>query len=312
MIGIQFAYILVISIVVTSSSELDKSNKLITRGYIEDLKTKINFETYTYDNHPFKDMSLSQIKKKLGLNLTITKREVVYGNSDDKDLPVEFDSRRQWEGCIHPIRDQGDCGSCWAFAASGVLSDRYCIASKGKVNVVLSPQDLVSCDDTDLGCGGGTIDDSWMYLTYTGIATEKCYPYESADGDSRKCKTTCKDGSEILKYSAKNNWGLRTITDAKKSLIEYGPVETGFSVYEDFISYSSGVYRYATGQYLGGHAVKIIGWGIDEDGSEHWIVANSWGASWGEEGYFRIGFGECNFEDDLWAGQAEYNELFLE
>ena len=76
-------------------------------------------------------------------------------------VPATFDSRQRWGGCVHAIRDQGQCGSCWAFAATEALSDRFCIASGGSVNVVLSPEDMVSCDTGNMGCNGGYLDRAW-------------------------------------------------------------------------------------------------------------------------------------------------------
>jgi len=93
----------------------------------------------------------------------------------------------------------------------------------------------------------------------------------------------------------------------KKTISTEGPIEAGFEVYDDFMSYKSGVYRRNSDNLLGGHAVKIVGWGKEKDGSEHWIVANSWNTKWGEQGFFRIAFGECSFEETLWSGTPDQN-----
>jgi len=86
-------------------------------------------------------------------------------------------------------------------------------------------------------------------------------------------------------------------------IMTYGPVEASFNVYQDFESYVSGVYVHKTGSYVGGHAVKIIGWGVDS-GTAYWTVANSWNADWGEQGFFRIirGVNECGIEASIVAG----------
>lgn len=94
-------------------------------------------------------------------------------------VPDSFDSRTEWGDCIHAIRDQAQCGSCWAFAASETLSDRFCIASGKKVDVVLSPQDMVSCDNWNMGCNGGILPWAWSYLTSTGVVSDSCFPYSS-------------------------------------------------------------------------------------------------------------------------------------
>jgi len=88
-----------------------------------------------------------------------------------------------------------------------------------------------------------------------------------------------------------------------KEIMTNGPVEGGFSVYADFLSYKSGVYQHETGGFLGGHAIKILGWGV-EDGTPYWLVANSWNLSWGDKGYFKIlrGEDECGIESGIVAG----------
>ena len=275
----------------------------VSQQYVEAQKNEF-FETYSYEEHPFKGWSVKDMKKLLGLKL------FSFGIAETKvfdfaaDLPESFNSVNQWPECIHPIRDQGHCGSCWAHAASEVLSDRYCIASKGAINVVLSPEDMVTCDYLDHGCNGGILTTSWMYLKYFGIVSDTCKPYTSGDGKVPSCplfKKECKDGSEYKKYKAKNFYYLKSINDIKTSIMNYGPVETGFMVYEDFMSYKSGVYKRTSNKLLGGHAVKIVGWG-KENGTEYWVVANSWSPKWGEQGYFRIAMGECNFESGVIAG----------
>ena len=86
-----------------------------------------------------------------------------------------------------------------------------------------------------------------------------------------------------------------------------GPMETGFDVYNDFLFYVSGVYKHVSGAYAGGHAVKIIGWGSLDAATSYWICANSWGTSWGESGYFRIVFNDCNIDSDVYACTPEVN-----
>lgn len=82
-------------------------------------------------------------------------------------------------------------------------------------------------------------------------------------------------------------------------------METGFTVYDDFFSYKSGIYKYnGTAKESGGHAVKLIGWG-NQNGENYWIAANSWGSGWGENGYFRIAFGQCGIDDQTLAGDPE-------
>ncbi len=293
-----------------------QSEPLITREHIENLKSVAGFEVFDYESHPFKNWSVEDFTNKLGLRKRDRpSKEIFYG--DNSGLPESFDSRIQWTTCVHNIRDQQSCGSCWAFAASEVLSDRFCIATQGSTNVILSPQDLVSCDSEDYGCDGGYVDKSWDYIRDNGIVSDDCLPYSSGDGDSGVCPFSsskkCKKGT-FKKYRVSEHSQHETIADAKNALVNGGPIETGFDVYDDFMSYSGGVYKKTSDSLLGGHAVKIVGWGKDTDGTEYWIVANSWNTNWGENGYFRFAFGQCNFESEMWSGTpavSEEHHLFL-
>jgi len=224
----------------------------------------------------------------------------------DENLPEEFDAKKQWPKCIHDVRDQGHCGSCWAFALSESLTDRFCIASHGSVNEILSPQYLVSCDKTDLACQGGYLDRSWAFASNTGISTEKCFPYESGSGYVPACIAKCKDtGSPIKFYRAKNAKGTPSVEQIQNQMYTYGPLEGAFQVYQDFMTYKNGVYKHISGSLLGGHAIKCMGWGV-EKGTPYWFCQNSWTTSWGDKGYFKIlrGKDECGIESWSWAGEA--------
>ena len=138
------------------------------------------WETYEYDENPFRDYSISDIYGMLGTTIKEDPIEALIPSPNVvSNLPKSFDSRDKWGNCIHPIRDQKKCGSCWAFAASEALSDRFCLASNQQIDVVLSPQDLVSCDWWDHGCSGGIISWAWSYMTSHGLVSESCFPYES-------------------------------------------------------------------------------------------------------------------------------------
>eukprot|EP01015_Nassula_variabilis_P002938 TRINITY_DN1177_c0_g1_i1.p1 TRINITY_DN1177_c0_g1~~TRINITY_DN1177_c0_g1_i1.p1 ORF type:complete len:263 (+),score=64.33 TRINITY_DN1177_c0_g1_i1:91-879(+) len=254
----------------------------------------------------FQGMNNEQLKSFLGTKLQPFQNvpKVSYSHLlQYTKIPESFDSRERWGKLIHPVRDQARCGSCWAFGASEAFSDRLAIASEGKIDVVLSPQYSVSCDDNNMGCNGGYLEQAWEFFQYKGIPSDECVPYTSDKGDVEDCPKECKDGSKIELYRTKNIRTYDTIEDAKLDILTNGPIETGFMVYQDFMTYSSGIYKHVHGQFLGGHAVKIIGWGV-EKGINYWIVVNSWGESWGENGLFRIQERECQFESQLIAGDA--------
>lgn len=228
-------------------------------------------------------------------------------------IPKHFDSRDKWEKFIHPIRNQERCGSCWAFSAAEVLSDRFTIATSGSVDIVLSPEDLVSCDTKDMGCMGGQLFSAWQYMVKTGLVSEKCFPYNSGEGKTSSCITTCLNSESFnkSKHKAKNYYTLKTVEDIQVDIMKNGPVQAAFRVYKSFMAYKTGVYQRnwwsIWDRMLGGHAVKIIGWGTVQEKNksiDYWTVANSWSTTWGEDGYFRIvrGKDECGIESTVYAG----------
>jgi cathepsin B len=144
----------------------------------------------------------------------------------------------------------------------------------------------------------------WKFMEWTGVALDTCLPYTSGDGDNGLCSDYCAGTENYKEKKYVKLWGIHSYEtpDAiKLALINGGPIEAGFDVYEDFYNYSSGVYQHKTGANVGGHAIKIIGWG-NQAGLEYWIAANSWGDSWGMDGYFNIAFGECGIDKEGIAG----------
>lgn len=265
-------------------------------------------------NPAFEGLTVGDVSKKLlGARLAPvsidSQRQAVFAEAA-ASLPQTFDWRTEKLGkCVHPIRNQEQCGSCWAFAGSEALSDRFCIQSNGAVDVVLSPQYLVSCDTTNMGCNGGYLNKAWNWMHTHGIPTDKCMPYTSGGGSSGSCPRKCHDGTEPKFYKAKN---VKVITggeqEMQQEIYKGGPIEVGFTVYRDFLQYTSGVYHHVTGGLLGGHAVKIVGWGVSStSNTPYWIVANSWGTSWGLQGFFWIkrGTNECGIESNAVSGDAD-------
>jgi len=129
------------------------------------------------------------------------------------------------------------------------------------------------------------------------------------------CHKKCTDGEAWKKYKcASAATKSTTVAGTKSEIAAHGPVETGFNVYEDFMSYSSGVYHHVSGRLEGGHAVKILGWGHDlVSGYDYWLCANSWGTSWGEKGFFRIKQGDSGIDDATFgcAPAVNGNEEFI-
>jgi len=252
-----------------------------------------------------------------------------------EDLPDNFDAREKWANCptIKEVRDQGNCGSCWAFGAVEAMSDRICIASAGKVNAHLSAEDMLTCCKTcGNGCNGGFLAGAWSYFDRDGLVTggqynskQGCQPYEipacdhhvvgklnPCKGDSRtpKCSKKCESGYNNTfnadKHYGKRSYMVRGEEKIMEELYTNGPVEAAFTVYNDFLQYKSGVYKHTTGKALGGHAIKILGYGT-ENGEKYWLVANSWNPDWGDNGFFKIARGndECGIEGQVTAGTPD-------
>jgi len=270
------------------------AEQAITAEFIEQIKSSgATWEVASYEESIFKGWTIDEVKAMLGTTMDFNNPVTVDTESDaDLSLPENFDWRDENRKCIHPILDQGKCGSCWAFAATEVLSDRFCL--KGR-DIVLSPQDLVSCDPSNHGCQGGGDITPYMYMASSGVVSETCFPYASGDGQRRPCVSKCvRQGEPFTKYYCDGAPIIRaTIERQKAELYQSGPVSTGFIVYKDFLTYKSGVYYATSKEKLGGHAVKVIGWG-KQDGLNYWLCANSWSESWGDRGFFKIKMEDCN------------------
>ena len=219
-----------------------------------------------------------------------------YGS--ETTTPESFDWRTENSECVHAVRNQGACGSCWAHAISEAMSDRVCIDSNGKFNTVFSPQQLVDCDYLDHGCNGGNLIFPWLYYSTVGAAEESCYgDYVSGETKTHQFCFISKLSCKHTRTNIKSITFARTIDAIKEEIMNHGPVAAGFFVYEDFKKYSKGIYVQdsSSGRMLGGHAIKIVGWGV-EQGTNYWIVQNSWGSTWGENGFFRIQMGTSGIE----------------
>ena len=313
-----------ISVISTKYSFFDKQERF-DKSYFENIKSQdLPFETFSYEDSPFKDWTLDEVKSLLGTKDLFTQSTMpsVYGdeepidyseyiNEESNEDPTKldnFDSRDKWRNCIGDVRFQGNCGSCWAFALTSTLADRFCIAYSGRINLELSPQDLVNCDYYNHACNGGSIFLSWMYVHTSGVVRDSCIPYSSSTGYPGRCRDTCINQAYYKKYFSKSRRPtiLRTIDDIKREIYYKGPIETGYIVYDDFMNYRDGVYVHRTGRNLGGHAVEVVGWGTDKTTrKQYWIAKNSWGTRWGKEGYFNFEMGQCDFEANAMVGDPD-------
>ena len=320
-----------------------------------------------------------------------------YADSVRITLPESFDGRSAWKGFIKPVRDQGSCGACWAFASTFALQTRLAICTRGKYNLDLAPAAMVLCNmgsDTEyamakkhlengepydfnlpyesvesrrreveatatIGCEGETLLGAWQYLYRFGVPEEYCFTYDNYKDDDTDLSThsqgetlkACCDvfGSgydtcpvtkkPLVLHSAYGYYHIPGVprsstatatasssaaaddesappsTDVvesgteeniRRDIYHWGPVSTGFTVHSDFLDWDGyGVYRWdGKSEEQGGHAVVLMGWGTESDGTKYWIVRNSWGDQWGDAGYFKFLRGEnhCSIEENIVVG----------
>ena len=231
----------------------------------------------------------------IGLGCIIEKSENTYENEParliyNESLPDHF-SWQDVDGVnwVTPVQNQQSCGSCVAFGTISALESVIQIELGNKLNIDLSEAHLFYC-------GGGSCSQGWTvsrsvnYVETYGVPLESCFPYTPRQTD---CDETCPDWeTQAIKLfdGARIKSFPPEISDVQEALIEHGPLVTTFTVYKDFFAYNSGIYEHVSGGVAGGHAVAIVGY---DNNNEYWIVKNSWGKNWGENGFFRIRYGEC-------------------
>ncbi|KAK1293949.1 Vignain [Acorus calamus] len=197
------------------------------------------------------------------------------------DLPQSVDWRQK--GAVTPVKDQGQCGSCWAFSTVVAVEGINQIKS-GKL-VSLSEQELIDCDNGDnQGCNGGLMDYAFEFIKKNGgITTESNYPYRARDG---RCNIG-KENSHVVVIDGHQNVPVND-EDALLKAVANQPVSVAIDAggYR-FQFYSEGVFTGHCGTDLD-HGVAIVGYGTTLDGTKYWTVKNSWGPEWGEKGYIRM------------------------
>uniref|UniRef100_A0A2P2HXC0 Cathepsin L1-like n=1 Tax=Hirondellea gigas TaxID=1518452 RepID=A0A2P2HXC0_9CRUS len=234
----------------------------------------------------FSDMSEAESRAMTGLLHSAqnhTADEAVTMTEDCGDLPVEIDWRIK--GAVTPVKDQDDCGSCWAFAAVGALEGQIFLRT-GKLES-LSEQALLDCSDSNFACEGGVPNLAFEYIqSVGGIPSAEEYPYQ---GEEKNCTAMDYEGHDSGYYAFRRG----DENALKKAIANYGPVSVCFSVYGDFWDYRKGVYRCGEDKQIN-HAVLAVGYGTDPMEGDYWIIKNSWGNSWGEDGYFRMARNQNN------------------
>jgi KDEL-tailed cysteine endopeptidase len=205
-------------------------------------------------------------------------------------IPESVDWRDK--NAVTPVKDQGQCGSCWAFSTTGSLEGIYAIQSGELVS--FSEQQLVDCDNLkhggkNHGCNGGMMDSAFSWIDKNdGLCTEESYPYISQNGETETCKKTC----DVVPKSQIQSWvDVQSSDSALMSAIAQQPVSIAIEADQiDFQLYESGVFTGKCGTSLD-HGVLVVGYG-NENSEDYYLVKNSWGTTWGNQGYIKLGRGQ--------------------
>lgn len=243
-------------------------------------------------HNQFSGMNRSEFVQHIKENSEFGKRvsKLNYKYIPEDNLPDQIDWVKA--GAVTPVKNQGKCGSCWTFSTTGALEGAYFIKTGNLVS--FSEQQLVDCDNLrgggrNHGCSGGLMSRAFEWISDNGgLCTEVDYPYISEDGTKHTCQTTCKvvEGSEIIDY-------IDIYPGDEYSMmysLTINPVSISIDASgRNFQLYKSGVLTSECGIKLD-HGVLAVGYG-SENGFNYYLVKNSWGTSWGEGGYIKLGRG---------------------
>jgi cathepsin B len=295
------------------------------------------------------------------------------------DLPDSFNGKEVWKDLLSPVIDQGRCGSCWAFASTSVLADKFNIQSYGQLQLQLSPTKLIICGKDfeskfavinikkqieleflsenqnfdiynieniqNYSCYGNSLYNAFQYLYLFGTCTEQCIPYNKnlgvqkeyqkiGDFSSAEQLPLCSYisgpvGDMCSDFFISSNTGVEGGTPSRfyraydiysisgteeeggnemlirQDIYKWGPVASAFKVYPDFYEFDAKneIYEWnGKGEQIGGHAIEIVGWGEEKD-KKYWIIKNSWGTQWGNDGYFKMSRGknDCEIESNIFS-----------
>jgi len=257
-------------------------------------ETSEKFSISTNPTNQESPTELLTIFQKLGLlfqKLTIFQKLGLFLENYPSSYPSSFDWRnKDGNNWVTPIRDQGQCGSCWAFAVTAEVESRINIVlNNPNFNKDLSEQYLVSCDSANKGCSGGWSSVALNYYKQYGVPDENCFPYTATNNI---CSNRCSDWTSRLVKIKDYTRISGTVSDIKQKISDYGPITAYMDVYSDFFSYTGGIYHHTTSTRESTHIITLVGY---NDAGQYWIGKNSWGTGWGESGYFRMNYDETNF-----------------
>jgi cathepsin H len=213
------------------------------------------------------------------------------------ELPTSVDWRIY--GVVSPVKNQGQCGSCWSFSTTGALESHWALQTGTRPPPDLSEQQLVDCAGAfnNFGCNGGLPSQAFEYIKYAGgLTSEAQYPYTAKDGK-------CRSDYSVVAYAKGGSYNISLYDENAlvQAIAENGPVSIAFEVISGFKDYKSGIYSSPACSTLPdhvNHAVLAVGYGVSGN-QLYYIVKNSWGDTWGDKGYFLIqrGVNMCGVAD---------------
>jgi cathepsin L len=256
------------------------ANQRIVEQHNEEFKN--GQHTYELGMNQFADMTNEEFRAVMnGFKAPSDKPTAPVYQAPVGDIPASVDWRTK--GYVTEVKDQGQCGSCWAFSATGGLEGQH-FKKAGKL-VSLSEQNLVDCSwkQGNQGCGGGWMDQAFKYIQVNnGIDTEVSYPYQAKNG---KCRfNTTNVGATDTGFTDIKSGDETALTTA---IANIGPISVAIDAsHNSFQLYKKGVYyeKQCSATQLD-HGVLAVGYGTQDDGTDYYIVKNSWGQSWGDQGY---------------------------
>jgi cathepsin F len=304
----------------TTIEETKERFEIFKENYINmqkhnQINTLKNYETAEMGVTQFFDLTTEEFRRNY-LNLNISTLNRIKANYSEKKItinnlkgpaPDSYDWREH--GAVTPVKNQGTCGSCWAFSAIGNIEAQYQI--KTNKSAIFSEQQLVDCDTVDQGCNGGLMDQAFDYLEKEGgVMSAADYSYSGRGQTCRFDKTKVAARVTGYKFASGKEAGAVDEKVLKQMLYENGPfaIAINASTLQFYFGGIVNPWSFLCNPKGLNHGVLLVGYGV-EGNKPYWIVKNSWGSGWGEKGFFRIiaGKGACGLNTFVVSAEVEAN-----